>query len=189
MSGFSGLDAVLLSGRSVFAVRSPYRLPPVAALVMPSQPPFTPAERIESIKAAIGGGGIAGLLSLGLLLRTRLVIPGGGLGLPELFSSLMGLTLLTNWAIAILSGGLFALTYRYAIRQDQNLQLKLGVVLAFTLVRGLAEVDAGSAIAQRFWPFFAACGESGLIFGGCAIGLNVACQQQWLKPFGATDSP
>ncbi|MEM9819398.1 MAG: hypothetical protein AAF827_23770, partial [Cyanobacteria bacterium P01_D01_bin.6] len=93
-------------------------------------------------------------------------------------------TLFVNGAIAALSGSLFALTYRYAIRQDANPQLKSGVVLAFTLVRGLAQVDVGSAIAQHFWPFLTACGESLLLFGGSAIVLNLALAQTWLKPFG-----
>jgi len=145
---------------------------------------FTPAERIESLKAAILGGGCAGILSLGLVLSDRFLHQGILPQLPRLLTSLTGLALIVNGAIAILSGALFALTYRYAIRQDQNPQLNAGVVLAFTLVRGLAEVDAGSAIAQNFWPFLSACGESLLIFGGSAIVLNLAFYQKWLKLFG-----
>lgn len=145
---------------------------------------FTPAERIESLKAAILGGGYAGFLSLGLALGDRFLHQGTLPQLPSLLTSLTGLALIVNEAIAILSGALFALTYRYAIRQDQNPQLNAGVVLAFTLVRGLAEVDAGSAIAQNFWPFLSACGESLLIFGGSAIVLNLAFHQKWLKLFG-----
>ena len=146
--------------------------------------PFTPAERIESAKVAIAGGLITGLIGLAWLLMDRyvhgemngVIFQGGW--------NLTNLTLLVNGAIAALSGSLFALTYRYAIRQDDNPQLRGGVVLAFTLVRGLAEVDASSAIAQNFWPFLTACGESFLLFGGCAIALNLAFAEQWLKPFG-----
>ena len=94
------------------------------------------------------------------------------------------LTLSVNAGIAGLSGALFALVYRYAIRQDKNPQLNTGVVFAFTLVRGLALVDAGSAIAQNFVPFFLACGESLLIFGLTALVLNFAIQRQWLTKFG-----
>jgi hypothetical protein len=147
--------------------------------------PFTPAERIESAKVAIAGGLTTGLVGFAWLLTSRYlqgemswaVLQGGW--------NLANLTLLMNGAISALSGSLFALTYRYAIRRDDNPQLRSGVVLAFTLVRGLAEVDASSAIAQHFWPFLAACGESFLLFGGCAIALNLAFAQQWLKPFGA----
>lgn len=145
---------------------------------------FTAAERIVSIKAAILGGFCAGLISLTILgvhraLTMETVFPlSGGL------FNMSNLTLLVNGAIAALSGALFALTYRYAIRNDKNIQLNAGVVLAFSLVRGLALVDAGSAIAQHFWPFFAACGESFLMFGLTAVVITVATNRQWLSPFG-----
>jgi hypothetical protein len=145
---------------------------------------FTAAERWESVKVAIGGGLTAGLLSLLLLWGRRGAEPWPWPPIPSLLTSLSGQTLLVNGAIAALSGALFALTYRYAIRQDNNPQLNAGVVLAFTLVRGLAQVDAAAAIAQHFWPFVAACGESLLIFGGSAIAINLAFDQQWLTPFG-----
>ena len=150
---------------------------------MKTASPFTPEERIESLKVTILGGSCAGLMSMGILLSYRLVYHSPLPQLSHLLSSMAGLTLLANWAIAILSGALFALTYRYAIRQDQNPQLNAGVILAFTLVRGLAQVDAGSAIAQKLWPFLSACGESLLIFGGSAVVLNLAFQQNWVKPF------
>lgn len=154
---------------------------------MPHPSPFTPAERLESAKVAIAGGLTAGLISFALLLGQRFLQPEMAIPLwplRYLLSGLAGQALLANWAIAALSGSLFALTYRYAIRQDQNPQLNAGVVLAFTLVRGLAQVDAGSAIAQNFWPFLTACAESALLFGGSAIVLNLAFAQTWLKPFG-----
>lgn len=146
--------------------------------------PFSPAERLASAQVAIAGGVVTGLTSLGLLLLERLIHPAAAMPLGSLLSGLAGLTLLVNWAIATLSGSLFALTYRYAIRQDQNPQLNAGVVLAFTLVRGLAQVDAGSAIAQHYWPFVAAVGESLLLFGSSAIVLHLAFAQKWLNPFG-----
>lgn len=146
--------------------------------------PFSPAERLASVQVAIAGGVVTGLTSLGILLLARLTQPAAAMPLGSLLSGLAGLTLLVNWAIAALSGSLFALTYRYAIRQDQNPQLNAGVVLAFTLVRGLAQVDAGSAIAQNGWPFVAAVGESLLLFGSSAIVLHLAFAQKWLKPFG-----
>ncbi len=145
--------------------------------------PFTPAERLESAKVASIGGLTAGLISLGLLLLQRFTPAGLILPPAHFWSGMAGLTLLVNGAIAAVSGSLFALTYRYAIRQDTNPQLKSGVVLAFTLVRGLAQVDVGSAIAQHCWPFLAAFGESLWLFGGSAIVLNFAFAQTWLKPF------
>ncbi|MEM9004831.1 MAG: hypothetical protein AAGE59_15075 [Cyanobacteria bacterium P01_F01_bin.86] len=145
---------------------------------------FTATERLASLKAASLGGACAGIVSLGILGANRLMAQGTMASLIGFASGLTRLTLLVNLAIAILSGALFALTYRYAVRQDENPQLKAGVVLAFTLVRGLAQVDAGSAIAQNFWPFLRACSESFLIFGVGAIALTLATQRQWIRPFG-----
>ena len=145
---------------------------------------FTAAERVESLKAAALGGACAGIVSIGLLATSRFLTQGTLTSLLGLSSGLAKLTLLINVAIATLSGALFALTYRYAVRQDENPQLKVGVVFAFALVRGLAQVDAGSALAQNFWPFLRACGESLLIFGLGAIALSFAAQQRWILPFG-----
>ena len=152
----------------------------------PSQ--FTAAERLESLKAGALGGICAGVVSGSLLLGNRFLAQGTPPPFGELTTGLAGLTLGVNFAIALLSGSVFALTYRYAVRQDENPQLKAGVVLAFTLVRGLAQVDAGSAIAQKFWPFLTACGESFLIFGLTAFALTLATQRRWLTAFGEKSS-
>uniref|UniRef100_UPI000A045664 hypothetical protein n=2 Tax=Picosynechococcus sp. PCC 8807 TaxID=195248 RepID=UPI000A045664 len=142
---------------------------------------FSAAERIASLKTAIAGGVTAGLLSFGLLLLHRLV---GSEGLPLNFGGGLGtLTLLVNLGTSALSGALFALTYRYAVRTDDNPQLNAGVIAAFALVRGVALVDAGSAIAQKGWPFVAACGENFVVFGLTALALNFGRQQGWLTPF------
>lgn len=145
---------------------------------------FTDAERIVSLKAAMLGGFCAGLVSLMILGVHRALVMGTVVSFSGMFSNMTNLTFLVNGAIAALSGALFALTYRYAIRKDQNVQLNAGVVLAFSLVRGLALVDAGSAIAQHFWPFLAACGESFLMFGITALAIAFATNRQWLTPFG-----
>lgn len=145
---------------------------------------FTDAERIESLKVAIAGGISAGIISLSILVINRIFVFGLEAITLTLASGMATLTLLVNTGTAGLSGALFALVYRYTIRKDQNPQLNAGVVFAFTLVRGLALVDVGSAIAQNGWPFLSACGESLLIFGLTAFVLNFAIQQQWLRTFG-----
>lgn len=161
-----------------------YKTPPS----MTSSSRFTAAERLMSLKAALLGGLCAGLISLVILELRRVLILGVALTPLGLLAGMTNLTFLVNGAIAVLSGSLFALTYRYAVRQDKNPQLNAGVVLAFTLVRGLAQVDAGSAIAQNFWPFLSACGESFVIFGLTAISLTFATHRQWLTPFGEDSS-
>ena len=151
---------------------------------MTSSSIFTAAERLHSLKFAGLGGLCAGLVRLIVLaIHQWFMVEGAGIG-TGLLISMANLTLVVNGAIAILSGAVFALTYRYAIRQDKNLQLNTGVVIAFTLVRGFAQVDVGSAIDQTFWPFLPACGESLLMFGVTALMLTFAIQRQWIAPFG-----
>ena len=90
---------------------------------------ITLKERIESLKA----GGIAGI-AFGITY-----------GLSVLVNRAFGLNAeetLIKLAIALLSGFLFGVTYRYIIRTDSNSHLKEGAILAFGLVRGggLAEM-------------------------------------------------
>jgi hypothetical protein len=152
---------------------------------MVSPTPFTAAERLESLKAAGLGGGAAATIALLIALLSPLLfnthIPWLWLGLPGLWG---GLTFV-NGTIAALSGALFALTYRYAVRQDTNTQLKSGVVLAFTLVRGLVRVDDRTAIGQHFWLFWALAAslESLLLFGITGLLLNRFLTKGWIAPF------
>jgi len=137
------------------------------------------AERIESLKAGMIGG-----LSLGLgYLLTNLL---NTLLLAQHFEILSSLQVTVNWhwvvswAIAIFSGLLFGVTYRYIIRQDKNPQLKAGGVLAFGLVRGLAQIDAGWS-----WAFGVLALESGLWFIVAAIALDSAIRMGWVQAFSA----
>lgn len=49
-----------------------------------------------------------------------------------------GLTVLGRGAIAGVWGGLFGITYRYAVRGERDRQLQVGVVLAFGITAALA---------------------------------------------------
>jgi len=149
---------------------------------MVSPSPFTAAERLESLKAAVLGGSTAAIVAITwAVIRPVFLGTGWRTGLP--ITGLLGTVTLIGWGIAALSGALFALTYRYAVRQDPNPQLKSGVVLAFTVVRGLALVDGGSAFAQHYWPFAAASLESLVLFGMTALGLELAVSRAWVTPF------
>lgn len=145
---------------------------------------FTAIERLESLKALLLGGVCAGGVGVGMLLFRRLLTLSAlaQTGMHPL--GLASLTLLVNLIGAGLSGALFAVTYRYAVRHDKNLQLNLGVVFAFTLVRGLALVDAASAIAQRLWPLLAACTESFILFMVTMLVLETALRHGWIARFG-----
>lgn len=144
---------------------------------------FTPQERWQSIKAALLCGIAAGTVAALLTGLHRWQ----SLGIPEVWMSLRGG--LSGWSfwigavIAGISGGVFGLTYRYAVRCDQNPQLKSGVVLAFGLVRGLALVDVASALSQG-WPWLVGVAESLLLFAIAGRSLDWAMERHWIQPFG-----
>ncbi|MBW4459558.1 MAG: hypothetical protein KME47_04860 [Nodosilinea sp. WJT8-NPBG4] len=149
---------------------------------LPIERPFTDEDRIESLKAAVLAGIAAGTVAAGLLLAHRVPSLGWDGALASIASGLSGSTFWISAVIAGLSGGLFGITYRYAVRQDENSQLKAGVVLAFSLVRGLALVNVAAAVSLRGWPFAVAIAESLLIFATAAASLELARQQKWIKP-------
>lgn len=141
------------------------------------------AERLESLKAAAFGA-IAATLVFSLLIQLN-----GWLVLPQ-FSVMAGLPtwgsgarLLASGAIAQLSGALFAITYRYIIRQDQNPHLRSGAVGAFGLVRGLAQVDMGLHANLPGPALALLVGESFVLFGGIQWLLEWAIANQWVRPF------
>jgi hypothetical protein len=143
--------------------------------------PFTDEDRVESLKGAALAGTAAGVTAALLLLGHRVPALGWGAALASVTSGLGGKTFWVSAVIVGLCGGLFGITYRYAVRQDDNAQLKAGVVLAFSLVRGLALVNVAAAVSLRGWPFAVAIAESLLIFAAAAASLELAQQQGWVK--------
>lgn len=142
------------------------------------------AERIESLKAGIIGGlSVCFAFAIASLLNT--------LVLAKYFQTLACLQSDVNWhlwvsgAVASFTGFLFGVTYRYIIRSDQNPQLKAGGVLAFSLVRGLTQIELGWNSHRTIWPFLVLAFESVLWFGIAAIALNIAIQLRWVKPFSS----
>ncbi|WP_346289152.1 hypothetical protein [Sphaerothrix gracilis] len=144
---------------------------------------FTPQERLASLKVGAIAGATTLLVEILRLLGQRAIAVGWQGALELDLAGLSGLTFLVSSLIAGLSGFLFGVTYRYAVRTDDNPQLKSGVVGAFGLVRGLAQVDVGSAVAQNFWPFLAAAMESLILFAIAALVLDLGFRQDWLHPF------
>lgn len=142
------------------------------------------AERLESLKAGIIGGlSVCFAFALSILLNTFV--------LAKYFQTLanlqndLNLHLWVSGAIAIFTGFLFGVTYRYIIRSDQNSQLKAGGVLAFGLVRGLTQVELGWNSHSTIWPFLVLAAESLLWFALAAIALDIAIQFRWVKPFSS----
>ena len=136
----------------------------------------TVAERIESFKAGIIAGGMAAGTE-------------GTIQLVQSLSSVNGLAAgaldMGYWvgvAIAAFSGFLFGVTCRYAIRKDENPHLSSGVVLAFGLVRGLAQVNGADLTVSVMPLVLFAVLESILLFAVAYLGLSIAMRLSWVKP-------
>lgn len=139
-------------------------------------------ERIESIKA----GSLAALaiaVAFSLTTLSNSVLAQQFKPLSGLQATNLNMPLLVSGAIATLAGFLFGVTYRYVIREDRNPHLKSGAVLAFGLVRGLAQIDVGLNLQGTLLPFIVLAVESILLFAIARLVLDLAIQQVWIKPF------
>lgn len=119
-------------------------------------------ERIRSAQAGILGAFCLGSVYL-LLSGANLVIERmGWVALPLDLFSIEGLIDLVSIGI---TGFLFGVTYRYIVREDQNLQLKAGGILAFALVRAIAQIDVGLQLQSLPGSVWLLAGESLILFG------------------------
>lgn len=155
-------------------------------------------ERIESLKAGI----LAGVTATIAWLILQLIDPwllGGLFG--DVVSknfSLAGGPVNTNFiwqsffsgAIALISGFLFGVTYRYIVRQDDNVHLKSGAIAAFGLVQGLGAVNQGIWRNQGpifqfnyIWSYSLQCLESLLIFAIAGLCLDWVIKKGLIKSF------
>jgi hypothetical protein len=131
-------------------------------------------ERIESVKAGSLGGIVAGI-SYGLTIAIEQSI------LSSSSKSLVSLGL--EVAIAIVSGFLFGVTYRYIIRADRNDHLNSGAVLAFGLVCGLASVDTDKLELAQVWMDGLIVGKSIFMFAIARYAIDYALAANWILPF------
>ncbi len=139
-------------------------------------------ERIDSLKAGALGAIAAGLgFSLVVLAQSWLFVP-LGLQLQLGLSSWDGWQLGLAMAIALCSGALFGITYRYVVRQDDNPHLRSGAILSFGLVRGLAQVDGGQLLQGNVWPAGIGVAESLWLFAIAATVIDWGIAWGWLKP-------
>ncbi|MEE3715738.1 hypothetical protein V2H45_03140 [Tumidithrix elongata RA019] len=92
-------------------------------------------DRIESAKA-----GIIAAIAVSLAAAIAKIASHFWLGM-GIYASENLLPFLGSLAIAAVSGFLFGVTYRYAVRDETNPHLKTGTLLAFALVRGLGQVE------------------------------------------------
>jgi hypothetical protein len=131
-------------------------------------------ERIESVKAGSLSGIAAGVSYCLMMTVDRFL-------LGEYSRSLVSLGL--ELLIAIVSGFLFGVTYRYIIRTDRNDHLNSGAVLAFGLVRGLAQVDVDKFELSHIWMDGLIVGKSILLLAIARYALDRALAARWILPF------
>jgi hypothetical protein len=131
-------------------------------------------ERIESVKAGSLSGIAAGISYVSIATIELLM-------LPEYCRSSIGLGL--EAAIAMIVGFLFGVTYRYIIRTDRNEHLNSGAVLAFGLVRGLAQIDVSKFELSQIWMDGLIVGKSILLFSIARYLLDLALAASWILPF------
>jgi uncharacterized membrane protein YesL len=137
------------------------------------------AERVESLKAGVVGA-IVGVTVFFLISSLIWLIPDQGYGRTPLIS----FSMLLEGGIAVLSGFLFSVTYRYVVRTDHSFQLKTGAVLAFGLVRGLAQISV-TFTSEPYWQAGIRLLESLFMFAAIALLLEGLMQRDWVKRFKA----
>lgn len=136
-------------------------------------------ERIESLKSGIVGAIATGLAAVAL----ALILP---LFREEVSWELsIQLSTLLQGAIALATGFLFGVSYRYIVRQDENSHLKSGAVLAFGVIRGLAQIDSQiDAIAlDQLIDWGSVVLQNIFLFAIAQQVLNWAIGRKWVKPF------
>ncbi|WP_309733685.1 hypothetical protein [Chamaesiphon sp. OTE_75_metabat_556] len=131
-------------------------------------------ERIESIKAGSLGGIAAGTVYSATIFIDRFM-------LHEYSKSLLSLGF--EFTIAIVCGFLFGVTYRYIIRTDLNDHLNDGAMLAFGLVRGLAQVDVSDFVLSQVWVDVLIIGKSVVMFAIARYAIDYALKANWILPF------
>ena len=133
-------------------------------------------ERIESIKGGIASAGVFAIADLGIVLLNTFTSHISDVELIPVYS-------VQDWLIraiiAVSTGFLFGVTYRYIVRSDQNSHLQDGAVLAFGLVRGLALVE-GKAISLILLVLII---ESIISFAIARSALDFALSRKLIKPF------
>jgi hypothetical protein len=141
------------------------------------------AERLESAKAGIIGGLCVSFAFLVSCIINNFVLSQYFEILKYLSIKTVNLHLLLSLGVTTFSGLLFGVTYRYIIRSDKNPQLKAGGIMAFGLVRGLAQIDIGIKEVGLILPFVVLGLESILYFALAAFVIDVAIKKGLIKAF------
>ncbi len=131
-------------------------------------------ERLESLKAGSLSGIATGIAASAIVGSERLLLNQQQLPLASLAVEV---------AIVVTSGVLFGVAYRYIIRTDRNDHLNAGAVMAFALVRGLAQVDVRNLELTRLWLDGIVVAENILLFTIARYTLDYAIAARLILPF------
>jgi hypothetical protein len=133
-------------------------------------------ERLESVKAGVLGA-ITFIIPYFITLRLNDVL--------WEYTPIPLVTLGLKLAIALISGFLFGVTYRYIIRNETNSHLKDGAVFAFGLIRGLVPLEMSSQVWESLGEISLLGIESIVCFAIVRFSLDFALYRHWIKPFSS----
>ena len=150
-------------------------------------------DRQESIKSAVLAAIVTGIAALILAGGNHILASSASSFSLNLLEALHPQTLvhLELWtgaadvAIAMFSGALFGITYRYIASQQDNPHLRSGAVGAFGLVRGLALLEMGWVQGEAWLVLLVLGIESLVLFAIAAAILDICFQRNWVKLSGA----
>ena len=131
--------------------------------------------RLESIKSGLISAGVVGFVATMVMLVALVT------NLPSVLPKSLAEGFV-NVAVAITSGFFFGVTYRYIVRQDDNLHLGGGAVGAFAFVRSLAQIEALWDDTFALLSWIVITGESFLWFVTARYTLDWALSRQLIKP-------
>lgn len=147
---------------------------------------FGMAQRIESVKCGV----------LGALCGSIAVAPVAYYHYSFLQDTMAQFEFTTD--MAALQGALFAIVYRYAIRNDSNPMLNQGVIGAFVVVRTLSNIrvsdtcsaiplQCGEPLGYLNYDMLAQAAiqgaESAVLFGAVALAMDFAFELGWITKF------
>ena len=152
---------------------------------------FSFAQRIESLKCAVVGA-VSGSLCLAPFAAYH----------DLLYSDALSVNGLAQWEfdtdMGALEGALFAIVYRYVIREDDNPMLNQGCLGAFVLIRTLSRIttptscsalplSCGAPLGYVNWDMInqglLSGVESAALFGGAALAMEVAFDKGFIGKF------
>lgn len=149
-------------------------------------------ERVESLKAGIVGAIAIGFATLLIRAVTPLLPMNWGAEF-HWPMQMVGLSLagVAHGAIALFTGFLFGVAYRYLVRQDTNPHLQTGAVMAFGLIRGLAQIapqlnlldHAIGLVPWLAWGMVLV--QNVALFAIAQPMLQQALNRGWVRPLGS----